>query len=162
MEDRHLILSTFGEEEVLELEPAATRYVVWRMVEIGVMDKHERPPDLGRWLTRATRRMGVEEVPDDDDPRAEEFWDLYMRLSEKERQLESKQHGVVGAYKLSRGDDWVVTAREAATLAEATIARAPRRHKMSAAQQQLVEDWVAFNQAASSLGGYTVSVVYED
>lgn len=161
MPDREVVLQAIDSDLQLHMPPAFTRYIVWYMVEIGVMDKQEQPPDLQRWLYRATRRMAVEEIPDDDDPRADEFWDLYMELSERDRRQESSQHGIVGAYKLAAATDWIVTPKEAATLAEATISRTPRRHKPSGTQQQWLDDWVSFNQAASSAGGYLVDCIEE-
>lgn len=162
MPDRELGLHAIEREDLqLHLKPAATRYLVWYLVEVGVMDKQEQPPDLQRWLYRATRRMRMEEIPDDDDPRADEFWDLYMELSEPDRRQESTHHGVVGAYKLAAATDWIVTPKEAATLAEATMSRAPRRHKPSGTQGQWLEEWIEFNQAASAAGGYLVDCIAE-
>ncbi len=161
MPDRVLELATIEGDEELQLSAAATRYIVWRMVEVGVMDKQERPPDLQRWLYRATRRLRMEEVPEDGDPQEEEFWEIYMALSEADRRQESSQHGVVGAYKLSAATDWIVTAKEAATLAEASRSRSPRRHKPNTNQQQWIDDWIAFNDKASKLGGYLVDCLEE-
>ncbi|MBX2802632.1 MAG: WGR domain-containing protein [Myxococcales bacterium] len=161
MPDRLLVLKALDGEDTLEMKPAATRYIVWRMVEVGVMDKQEEPPDLQRWLYRATRRMRMEEVPDDSHPEAEAFWALYDDLSEPDRRQESRQHGVVGAYKLSIGTDWIITPKEAAVLAEASRSRTPRRHKVSANQQSWLEDWIAFNDKAADAAGYVVECLEE-
>lgn len=161
MPDRLLVLRTLEGGEELRLEPSATRYIVWRMVEVGVMDKQERPPDLQRWLYRASRRLRLEDVPEDGHPLQDEFWDLYMELSAADRRTESSQHGIVGAYKLSIGTDWIITAKEAANLAEASHTRPPRRHKASNSQRELLKDWIEFNQKGASQGGYIVECLEE-
>lgn len=161
MPDRLLVLRTLEGDEELRLKPAATRYIVWRMVEVGVMDKQERPPDLQRWLYRASRRLRLEDIPDDGHPQQDEFWDLYMDLSATDRRTESSQHGIVGAYKLSIGTDWIITAKEAEILAEASRSRPPRRHKVSASQQGWLEDWIAFNDKGAEQGGYIVECLEE-
>lgn len=162
MPEREVVLRANERDDLqLHMTPACTRYIVWYMVEVGVMDKQEEPPDLRRWLYRATRRMTMEDIPEDEDPRADEFWDLYMELSEPDRQKESTQHGVVGAYKLAALTDWIVTPKEAAILADATVSRTPRRHKPSATQSRWLEAWVEFNQASAGVGGYTVDCIEE-
>lgn len=81
---------------------------------------------------------------------------MMLELSAHDREAESGQHGVVGAYKLTSGADWVVTPREAGWLAEAARNRVPRRHKMTAHQEQWIAEWTAFNEDAARHGGYEV------
>lgn len=159
--DRKLVLRSLDGEVELTLKPAATRYLLWRMVEIGLMDKQMTPPDLRRWLHRSSRRLRLTEIPDDDHPQQEAFWDMYMELSEEDRRTESTKHGIVGAYKLSVGTDWIVTEREASWLAEGSKSQTPRRHKITASQEQWLEEWVAFNERGAANGGYIVECVEE-
>lgn len=159
--DRHLILRTMEGGEELEMVPAATRYVVWRMVEVEVMERKIPSPDLQRWAYRASRRLRLEEIPDPEHPQFEAFVDMFMDLSEPDR---AKEHGdgtVIPGYKLSEGSEWIVTAREAAVLAEASTARKPKRHKISTNQQTYLEEWATFNRLAASKGGYLVELVSE-
>jgi predicted DNA-binding WGR domain protein len=162
MPDRQLHLVARDDESVeLRLKPAATRYIVWRMVEIGVMDKQMDPPDLERWTYRASRRMRLEEVPSPDADAYAEYRSMYLDLSERDRAAHSGEHGVVGAYKLSSGNDWIVTGKEAGILAEASRNRSPKRHKITTNQQRWVDEWIAFNDQAAGNGGYVVHLVEE-
>jgi predicted DNA-binding WGR domain protein len=159
--ERHLVLRTREGGEELEMVPAATRYVVWRMVEVEVMDKQVPPPDLQRWAYRASRRLRLEEIPDPEHEKFEAFVDMFMDLSEPDRAMEHGDGTVIPAYKLVDGSEWIVTAREAAVLAEASTSRKPKRHKVSTNQQTYLDEWAAFNRLAASQGGYLVELVSE-
>jgi len=161
MPDRTLVLRTRDDELELELGPRATAYIVWRMVEVEVMDKQEEPPDLQRWAYRASRRLRLEEIPSDDHEKYDAFVDMFMELSEPDRAAESKS-GQIGAYKLADGSEWIVTAKEASILAEASMARLPKRHKISNAQQGWLDAWTEFNREAADRGGYLVELVHEE
>ncbi len=161
MPDRHLILRTREGGEEFEMVPAATRYIVWRMVEVEVMDKLIPPPDLQRWAYRASRRLRLEEIPDPEHEKFEAFVDMFMELSEPDRAKENGDGTVVAAYKLADGSEWIVTAKEAGVLAEASGARKPKRHKISSNQQTYLDEWTAFNRKAASQGGYLVELISE-
>ena len=161
MPDRHLILRAKDSGEEFELGPAATRYVVWRMVEVEVMDKQIAPPDLQRWAYRASRRLRLDEIPDPEHAQFEAFVDMFMELSEPDRAKEHGDGSVVPAYKLADGSEWIVTAREAGVLAEASAARKPKRHKITTNQQSYLDGWVDFNRKAAKKGGYLVELVSE-
>lgn len=158
MPDRALILRPVDGSAPLELKPAATRYLIWRMVEVEAMDKQAEPPDLERWAHRASRRLRLEEVPEPGDPHHDEFRALYLELSEGDRARETGQHQVVGSYKFTVGEDWIVTGREAGWLADAARNRPPRRHKLTANQEQWLQEWIDFHDQASGTGGYVVEV----
>jgi len=159
--DRHLILRTMEGGEELELVPAATRYILWRMVEVEVMDKQIPPPDLQRWAYRASRRLRLEEIPDPEHEQFEAFVDMFMELSEPDRAKPYGDGTVVPAYKLADGSEWIVSAKEAEVLAEASEARKPKRHKITTSQQRYLDEWTAFNRKAASQGGYLVELVSE-
>ena len=154
--DRLLKLRPHDGSAPLDLRPAATRYMIWRMIEVGAMDKQIEPPDLARWAQRASRRLRLEEVPDEDSPAFEEYWTTFLDLSEPDRAAETGQHGVVGAYKFTFGSHWAVTGREAGWLGEAAQNRTPRRHKVTTNQQQWLDEWIAFHHRVAPSGGYTV------
>jgi predicted DNA-binding WGR domain protein len=158
MPDRALRLRPIDGSAPLDLKPAATRYLVWRMVEVGAMDKQIEPPNLERWEHRASRRLRLEEVPDRGDPNYEDFRALFFELSEADRARETGQHSVVGSYKLVVGEDWIVTGREAGWLADASRNRPPRRHKLTTNQEQWLDDWIEFHDRVSGTGGYVVEV----
>ncbi len=160
-DDRHLVLRARQGDDALELKPSATRYIVWRMVEVEIMDRQEAAPDLQRWAYRASRRLRLDEIPDGDHPQFEAFLDMFMELSEGDRAAECVDPSKVGAYKFTDGSEWIVTAREAGMLAEATTSRLPKRHKITASQEQWLAAWAAFNQRAAGLGGYLVELVSE-
>ena len=161
-DDRHLILRMTEGGEELELKPSATRYIVWRMVEVEVMDRQVPPPDLQRWAYRASRRLRLDDIPDGAHPQFEAFLDMFMELSQADRASECAEPSKVGAYKLLDGSEWIVSAREAGILAEATRSRTPKRHKVSASQEQWLAQWAAFNERAASHGGYLVELVSGD
>ena len=158
MPDRHLRLQPCDGSTPLDLKPAATRYLVWRMIEVGAMDKQISPPDLDRWGYRASRRLRLEEIPEESDDRFPEFRDLYLELSRGDRARETGQHQVIGSYKFAMGSDWIVTEREAAWLADASRNRTPRRHKITTNQETWLDDWIAFHDGIAGTGGYTVEV----
>lgn len=157
--DRAIRLRARKGRATLELKPPAVRYIVWRMVEVGVLDKQLPAPELERWSQRASRRLLLEEVPGPDDPAHDAYRAMMLELSARDRQAESGQHGVVGAYKLTSGADWVVTPREAGWLADAARNRVPRRHKVTAHQDQWMAEWTAFNEDAMKHGGYDVEPI---
>lgn len=159
MPDRWLRLEATDGDAALEMNAGATRYVVWRMVEIGVMNKQVDPPDLERWAYRASRRLRLEELPSEDDESWEDFRQMFLDLSESDRAAETGEFGVVGAYKLASGSGWIVTAKEASQLAEASRNRSPKRHKITTNQQKWLDEWIEFNEAAAGQGGYTVTLV---
>jgi predicted DNA-binding WGR domain protein len=158
MPDRALRLRPLDGSAPLELRSSATRYLVWRMIEVSAMDKQVQPPDLERWAYRASRRLRLEEVPSSSHPQRTEFYRLFLELSEADRAQETGQHQVVGSYKFATGEDWIVTGREAAWLADAARNRPPRRHKLTANQEQWLQDWIEFNERVAGTGGYVVEV----
>jgi predicted DNA-binding WGR domain protein len=154
--DRPLRLRALRGDAVLELPAAAVRYLVWRMVEVGALDKQLPAPDLERWSYRASRRLLLEEVPQPGDAQYDAFRGMMLELSLHDREAESGQHAVVGAYKLSGGSDWVVTPREAGWLADAAKNRTPHRHKITTNQEHWLAEWTAFNQGEAGRAGYVV------
>lgn len=162
MADRTVVLRTNDDELELELGPRAVGYLVWRMVEVEVMDKQAEPPDLQRWAYRASRRLRLEEIPSEDHEQYDAFVDMFMELSEPDRAAETSDPMTVGAYKLADGSEWIVTARESSMLAEAAANRLPKRHKPSGTQQQWLDAFVEFNKAAADRGGYLVELISED
>jgi predicted DNA-binding WGR domain protein len=157
--DHALRLRARRGDAVLELPAAAVRYLVWRMVEVGVLDKQLPAPDLERWSYRASRRLLLEELPSPGDPRYDDFRAMMLDLSARDREAESGQHGVVGAYKLRSGGEWVVTAREAGWLADASKNRTPHRHKITTNQEHWLEEWTRFNEGEAGREGYVVELL---
>jgi predicted DNA-binding WGR domain protein len=158
LEDRALLLKRMDGGAELLLPPAATRYLLWRMVEVDAMDRHTPAPDLVRWAERAARRLRLAEVPGSDHPQYDEFVNAFLEFSASDRAAETGRPGVVGAYKLAEGSEWILTFRECGWLAEATRGRQPRRHKISASQEQWVEAWAGFLEGAARHGGATVTL----
>ncbi len=154
--DRAIRLRVLHGDLSLELRPPAVRYLVWRMVEVGVLDKQIPAPDLERWSHRASRRLMLEEVPSPADATYGDYRAMMLELSAHDREAESGQHAVVGAYKLTEGADWIVTPRESGWLADAARNRVPRRHKITAHQEQWLAEWITFNEQAAQQGGYRV------
>lgn len=159
--DRVVLLRPLDGSAPLELRDHATKYIAWRMIEVGVMDKQAKAPDLERWSHRAARRLRLEEVPAPGTEPYEEFRGIFLELSQADRGAETGQYGVVGAYKLLSGTEWIVTPKEAAWLGDATRNRTPRRHKMSASQERWLGEWQAFHDRLGGRAGYVVELVSE-
>lgn len=156
--DRRLLLSRQDGKKALDLKGPATRYLAWRMIEVGVMDRNLPAPDLDRWAQRAARRLRLAEVPQPGDPGFEEYQAAFLELSAADRAAESGVLGVVGAYKLLDGSHWVLTAKECGLLAEGTRNRTPRRHKQGALHDQWIAEWTSFLEGAAKHGGAVVTV----
>lgn len=154
--DRTLRLRPLDGTEPLDLKAAGTRYLVWRMIEVGAMDRQVEAPDLARWAQRASRRLRLDSVPEEESPAFHDYWSLFVELSEVDRAAETGQLGVVGAYKFTYGSHWIVTGKESGWLGDAGQNRTPRRHKVTANQQQWLEEWIAFHARVAPTGGYTV------
>lgn len=157
--DRWVRLRPLDGSAPLELKAAATRYVAWRMIEVGVMDKQTKAPDLGRWEQRAARRLRLEEVPAPGAPEYGDFREIFLDLSAADRAAETGQWGIVGAYKLLEGTEWVVTPKEAAWLADATRNRTPRRHKTSTNQEHWLGEWQELHDRLAGKAGYVVELI---
>jgi predicted DNA-binding WGR domain protein len=156
--DRHLILSRLDGKKSLELKPAATRYLSWRMIEVGVMDRAIPTPDLARWAERAARRLRLAEVPGADAPEWNAFFDAFLELSAGDRAAESGAFGVVGSFKVLEGSHWILTGKECGILAEGSKNRTPRRHKQGALHDQWLGEWTTFLEGAAKHGGALVTV----
>lgn len=159
--DRSLRLRSIDGAKALDLKAAATRYVTWRMVEVGAMDKQLPAPNLDRWTHRASRRLRLEEVPSASDPQYGDFRGLFLELSRGDRSAETGQHGIVGAYKLLEGSDWELTGKECGWLADASRNRTPRRHKVTTNQEQWLGEWTTFLEYCAKHGGCVVELVHE-
>ncbi|MEQ1568322.1 MAG: WGR domain-containing protein [Myxococcota bacterium] len=157
--ERHLRLRPRDGSAAIELKPAAARYLLWRMIEVGAMDRQVEAPDLSRWRERASRRLRLEDNPGPGDPSYAEHRALYLELSDGDRSAETGQHGIVGAFKFLVGSDWIVTAKEAGWLADATSNRTPRRHKIGSNQEAWLAEWSQFHDGPGRAAGYVVESV---
>jgi hypothetical protein len=156
--DRRLVLTRADGKKTLELKGPATRYLAWRMIEVGVMDRSLPAPDLDRWAQRAARRLRLAEVPAEGAEGWAEYEAAFLELSAADRAAESGATGVVGAYKLLEGSHWVLTAKECGILAEGTKNRTPRRHKQGSLHDQWVAEWTTFLEGAAKHGGALVTL----
>ncbi len=155
--DRRLLLTRGDGKKTLELKGPATRYLAWRMIEVGVMDRSLVAPDLERWAQRAARRLRLAEAPEPGDAGWDEYVAAFLELSAGDRASESGSFGVVGAYKLLEGSHWILTAKECGILAEGTKNRTPRRHKQGALHDQWLAEWTTFLEGAAKHGGAVVT-----
>lgn len=156
--DRRLLLTRGDGKKSLELKGPATRYLAWRMIEVGVMDRSMPAPDLERWAQRAARRLRLAEVPAEGAAGWDEYHAAFLELSAADRAAESGASGVVGAYKLLEGTHWVLTAKECGILAEGTKNRTPRRHKQGTLHEQWLAEWTTFLEGAAKHGGALVTL----
>ena len=67
-------------------------------------------------------------------------------------------NGPTCMYKLAEGSEWILTVQECEWLADATRNRQPRRHKITANQEQWLKEWTAFLDAAAKHGGATITL----
>jgi predicted DNA-binding WGR domain protein len=153
--DRTLELVTLDDEASFLVKPKAFRYMVWRMIEIGLIDRHAKGKDLTRWDRRAARRAGLEETPEPEHEKYEEWEANWLRLSEADR---SDWPGALQAagWKYLEGSHWVVNPEECNLIAEQVGGVTPKRHKASVGQQTWVDEWVAWHKKAAKVGGYIV------
>lgn len=152
---RRLQLQPLDGSEPVVLEPDQTRYLVWRMVEIGIMDRHVPPPDLSRWRHRAARRLRLEAAPGPEHPQFGEWFEEWKRMSHRER-AQSFQTHMIGAYKFLDDGLWVVNAEEADLIATEVEGRKPKRHRPTTRQQGWTDDWIALHLRMVTAGGYEI------
>ena len=153
--DRTLELVTLDDEASFLVKPKAFRYMVWRMIEIGLIDRYAKGKDLTRWDRRAARRAGLEEVPEPDHEKYEDWETNWLRLSEGDRTDWPGSLQAAG-WKYLEGSHWVVTPEECKLIAEQVGGVTPKRHKASPGQQTWVDEWVAWHKKAAKVGGYIV------
>lgn len=152
--ERTLDLFAMEADDGIRLSGAQSQYLIWRMVELGIMDRHESPVDLTRWSWRAARRMRLESVPDPEEEIFDAFHDEWLRLSGKDRASRGVKADVAG-YKFVQGAHWVVTPEECLIIAARTSMK-PKRHSPTQRQRRWVEEFIEFNEQASEQGGYEI------
>jgi predicted DNA-binding WGR domain protein len=156
--DRTLEFVTLETDESFLIKPRAFRYIMWRMVEIGLIDRHKQAKDLSRWDMRAARRTGLDELPDPDHELYDEWERNWLRMTMRDRSASVGGVEVAG-WKFLEGSHWIVTAEECRLIAQQMAGVTPKRHRTSPMQQGWLTDWVAFHRKAEGQGGY---IVYAD
>lgn len=143
-----------GDIEPMVLQPDATRYLVWRMIEIGIVNRFAEPPDLDRWAVRVTRRLRLDAQPAPGEPHYDEFFVQWLELSRSERAQTTGQFEM-GAYKFISDSNWIVAPEECESIGT-NIDGAVKRHKPTMAQRKWTKDFATFNALCAKSGGYEV------
>jgi len=154
------------EERPLELRPLdgsapelftgpAMKYLLWRMVEVQVFERHRTPPDLSRWTYRAWRKLGLDAEPESGSEKYADFVALRRELSTRDRAPKIENH-MVGAFKFRVGNYWIVSAKECGFIASEAANRKPKRLKVKPQQLAWLDQWCAFHRRAQDAGGYEI------
>lgn len=135
----------------------AMRYLLRRMVDVQMLDRHREPPDLSRWEERACRRARVDEVPAKSDEAWASWHQEFLAMTRRDRAAPMEDH-LVGAFKFRQGSHWIVTPEECQFIAAEGPNRPPKRRKTTEEQAAWVERFCAFNERASKQGYEVVPV----
>ncbi len=154
------------EERALEMRPLdgseperfsgeAMAYLLWRMVEVQLFDRHREAPDLSRWDYRAWRSLGLDSQPEEGDPGFEDWVQRRREVSIRDRAPSMEGHEV-GAFKFTEGRYWIVTPEECEFIAREAPNRPLKRRKDKEKHKKWVAKWAAFHERAREAGGYEV------
>ena len=124
------------------------------------MDKQIEPPDLDRWAQRASRRVRLEEVPDEDRARGSpSTGPCSWMLSEP---------AIASGRPASTGSSARTSSRSAPTgrdrrgrpawLGDAARNRPPRRHKVAIEPAAWLDEWLRFHDRTATTG-YLVEAI---
>lgn len=152
---RGLELWPIDGSEGVEFSAEAMKYLLWRMVEVLIVDRHRAAPDLDRWTARATRKMRLDVEPEPGDDKYDEWADTWLNLTKRDRAVPMNDRLVAG-FKFTEGTHWIVTDKECAFIAAEGKNRRPKRHKPKKNQASWISAWVAFHERAAKAGGYEV------
>lgn len=156
-EERALEMRPLDGSEPVVFSGPAMAYLLWRMVEVQMFDRHRVPDDLSRWHGRAARSLGLDGNPSPDHPRYDEWVERYREASTRDRAAPMKDD-VVGAFKFREGTHWIVTPEECAYIATEGANRMPKRKKTKADQQEWLDAWTAFHERMKDIGYEVVPV----
>ena len=151
IEERAVELRPLDGSSPARFEGEAMKYLVHRMVEVQMLDRHREAPDLSRWKDRACRRADVEAPPSPGQPGYDAWREEYLQLTRRDRAAPMEDH-LVGAFKFREGSHWIVTPDECAFIAAEGPNRRPKRKKVSKVQARWVKDFCAFNERAGQAG----------
>ncbi|MEZ4319899.1 MAG: WGR domain-containing protein [Myxococcota bacterium] len=133
----------------------AMAYLLWRMVEVQLFDRHRAAPDMSRWDYRARRQLGLDEVPEPGHPQYTAWLERRRELSTRDRAPGMENH-LVGAFKFRDGVHWIVSAEECGIIANESANRKLKRKKDSDQELAWLKQWSDFHTRAAKAGGYEV------
>lgn len=135
----------------LHLDGEAMKYLLHRMVEVQMLDRHREPPDLSRWERRACSRAGVDEVPARGGAGWEAWHEAYLDLTSRDRAAPMEEH-LVGGFKFREGSHWIISPEECAFIAAEGPNRRPKRRKTTEVQAAWVKAFCDFNERVKDAG----------
>lgn len=156
-EERPLSLQPLDGSEAVTFSGPAVAYLLWRMVEVELFDRHRPADDLSRWEGRAARQLGLEGVPTPGAEGYEDWLNRYRELSVRDRTGRMKDH-MIGAFKYRQGSHWICGAKEAELIATEAPNRKPKRKKDKKEQAQWVAEWCSFHTRVRKVGYEIVPV----
>ncbi|MCB9675326.1 MAG: WGR domain-containing protein [Alphaproteobacteria bacterium] len=154
-DERAVSLRPLDGSKAEAFDGAAMKYLLWRMVEVQLFDRHRTPPDLSRWGYRAWRQLGLDAEPTPASPGYDEWVGRMRELSVRDRAADMESH-LVGAFKFRDGSHWIVTPEECVYIAAEAANRKLKRKKDTDEQAAWLERWCAFHARAAKAGGYEV------
>lgn len=150
------------EERPVELRPLdgstpehfsgkAMQYLLWRFVEVLLLDRHRPADDLSRWHYRAARHVDLEESPSPGDPTYDAWRERFIELSAKDRAAPMRDD-LIGAFKFREGTHWIVTPEECVIFARESSSRLLKRRKDTEEHTAWLASWTAFHERVKDVG----------
>jgi predicted DNA-binding WGR domain protein len=156
-EERAVELRPLNRSTPMRFEGPAMKYLLWRMVEVGICDRHRAPQDLSRWEGRAARQLGIEGSPALGSRPWKAWRTRVIELSARDRAA-PMQDDMVGCFKFREGSHWIVTPEECVFIGREAAGRKPKRKKETEEHAQWVAAWSAFHEAQKEIGYEVVPV----
>lgn len=150
-DERALELRPLDGSKAMTFSGPAMKYLLRRMVDVLMFDRHREATDLSRWEERATRRSDLDEMPSPGDAAYDAWHQEFLRISHRDRAARM-ENDLVGAFKFREGSHWIVTPAECAFIASEGANRRPKRKKDTAEQAKWVQDWCAFHERVKDAG----------
>jgi predicted DNA-binding WGR domain protein len=155
IEERAVELRPLDGSKVQKFAGPAIRYLLWRMVEVQVFDRHRAAPDMSRWDYRAYRQLGLPGQPEPGSADYPAWLQRKRELSTRDRAPKMEDH-LVGAFKFREGNYWIVSAEECTYIASEAANRKVKRKTDKEQETKWLATWCAFHERAAKAGGYEV------
>jgi predicted DNA-binding WGR domain protein len=157
-EERAMELRPLDGSEPVVFDGPAMKYLLWRMVEVDLFDRHRPADDLSRWEYRACRQLGLDENPAPGSPEHASWRERVVELSARDRAARMK-NDLIAAFKWREGSHWIVTPDECVLIAREAANRRPKRRKDKPEQAKWVKAWVDFHNRMQRIGYEAIPVV---
>lgn len=157
LEERAMELRPLDGSESAIFDGPSMAYLLWRMVDINIFDRHRPAEDLSRWEYRACRQCGLEGNPAPDDEAYAGWHERVIELSKRDRAVKIK-NDLIAAFKYRDGSHWIITADECVVIAREAPARKPKRKKDKPEQLVWLKAWCEFHNRMQRIGYEAIPV----